>query len=82
MQTHADIIRRAGGPSAVSERIGIPGRVHTVRSWAQRNSIPGERWKSFADAGIATLEELAQAAAAERPDAEAIDGGDDAGLAA
>lgn len=34
--------------------------VHTVRSWIQRESIPAEHWKLFADNGWGSLEELAE----------------------
>ncbi len=33
---------------------------HTVRSWIQRDSIPAEHWKLFADNEWAKLEELAE----------------------
>ena len=66
MATHSDIIKRAGTPATVLEKIGNIVSVHTVTSWRQRNSIPAEHWKTLCEAGLATLEELA-AAAAERP---------------
>lgn len=60
MRTHADIIRSR--PAAeVSTALGVS--LHTVRSWAQRNSIPAEHWAGIRDLGIANLEELAEAAA-------------------
>jgi hypothetical protein len=41
--------------------------IHTVRSWVQRNSIPAEHWKLFADKGWATLEELAETIKPRKP---------------
>lgn len=61
MITHSDIIRRASTP-AVIKAIGVVS-IHTVRSWVQRNSIPSEHWAALASAEIATLDELAAAAA-------------------
>lgn len=68
MTHHKDIIRRAGA-DAVKQATGVS--IHTVRSWAQRNNIPGEHWKALADAGHASLEELATAAADSRAQAAA-----------
>lgn len=56
MQTHPDIIRKAGTPEAVAAKLGVS--VHTVRSWLQRERIPVDRWSDFADAGHATIAEL------------------------
>lgn len=61
MTTHSDIIRRATTP-AVIKAVGVVS-IHTVRSWIQRNSIPSEHWAALANAGLATLDELAAAAA-------------------
>jgi hypothetical protein len=72
MTTHSDIIKRAGTPAAILEKIGSVVSVHTVTSWRQRNSIPAEHWKVFCETGLATLEELA-VAAAERPSSRAQD---------
>lgn len=67
MRTHKMIIAEAGGPTAVHERLGLAAHeIHAVRSWSQREKIPPEHWTAFVDAGIATLEELAEAAAARR----------------
>lgn len=64
MMTHSEIVAKAGKPEEVALRRGVS--VHTVRSWMQRNSIPAEHWKGFADEGHATLEDLAVAAAQRR----------------
>jgi hypothetical protein len=66
MRTHAEIIKQ-GGTDAIVERAGLPVSVHTVRSWRQRGAIPGEYWKAISDAGLASLDELASAAAARLP---------------
>lgn len=63
MRTHAEIIKDATAP-AVQGRLGLS--LHTVRSWAQRDSIPADQWKPLADAGFATLDELAEAATARK----------------
>ena len=63
MITHSDIIRRAG-VEAVRQAVGISVSIHTVRSWIQRGSIPGEYWGAIAGSGLASLTELATAAAA------------------
>lgn len=66
MRTHTAIIRDAKAEN-LHERLGV--NLHTVRSWAQRGSIPSEHWKGLVDAGAASLDELAQAAAARKQDA-------------
>jgi hypothetical protein len=57
MREHGEIVR-AAGVEAVVESTGAS--IHTVRSWIQRESIPAEHWKLFADHGWATLEEMAE----------------------
>ncbi len=69
MRTHFEIIRDAGGFEAVARRLGLEAKRLTVRSWAVRNSIPGAYWQAFAEAGLATLSELAAAAAAAADEA-------------
>ncbi len=56
MQTHPDIIRKAGSPEAVAAKLGVS--VHTVRSWLQRERIPVERWGDFVDAKFCSTKEL------------------------
>lgn len=63
MRTHAEIIRPQDAP-ALAQQLGVS--VHTVLSWRQRNSIPAEHWKALDAARIASLEELADAAAAKK----------------
>lgn len=57
MREHGEIVK-AAGVEAVAESTGAS--IHTVRSWIQRESIPAEHWKLFADHGWATLEEMAE----------------------
>lgn len=60
MRNHTDIIREAG-EAAVVAATGAP--VNTVRSWAQRDSIPAPQWASLVAAGFCTADELIAAAA-------------------
>lgn len=63
MRTHQQILKDVG-PVNVPSRLGREDlKVWTIRSWAHRDSIPGEWWSAFARAEIASLEELAEAAA-------------------
>lgn len=67
MRMHDMIIADAGGPKEVWTKLALRMPIHTVRSWAARNSIPAEYWCSFVSLGFATLEELAAAAALRLP---------------
>lgn len=60
MKTHAQIIRGAGKVDDVALLCGVT--IFAVKSWVQRDSIPGDKWATLAKAGYATLEELAEAA--------------------
>lgn len=62
MVTHAEIVSRSGSEAELALALNV--KKHQVRDWRLRNSIPPERWQAFAEAGYATLEELAGAAAA------------------
>jgi hypothetical protein len=64
MRTHLQIIIDSGGYKGLAEKIGQPAS--RVRFWQRREAIPPELWKAVADAGIASLEELATAAAERR----------------
>jgi hypothetical protein len=57
MREHGEIVK-AAGVEAVAE--ATTASIHTVRSWIQRENIPAEHWKLFADHEWATLEELAE----------------------
>lgn len=61
MRTHRDIIKQAGAES-VRAIIGDYVSIHTVRSWQQRDAIPGEYWATLAAHKVAPLRELAEAA--------------------
>ncbi len=63
MKTHTEVIKPQDAPK-LADRLGVS--VHTVLSWRQRNSIPAEHWKALDEDGVATLGELAEAAAAKR----------------
>lgn len=67
MRNHADIVKTAG-IDAVAVATGAS--VHTVRSWVQRDALPAEHWKLFADGGWATLEELADGVKPRKPRAD------------
>jgi hypothetical protein len=60
------LIFRAGGPAKVGDLLDPPVDGNTVKAWARLDSIPAPYWQGFADARIATLEELAAAAEAKR----------------
>lgn len=62
MATHADIITRTGTDAEVAQTLGV--NLHQVRDWRLRDSIPAERWHAIAKADMATLDELAEIAAA------------------
>jgi hypothetical protein len=66
MRTHSQIISDAGGPMALKRRLCLTATIHTIRSWAARNSIPAEYWNAVSGAKIASLKELADAAEARR----------------
>lgn len=61
MRTHSKIIDDAGGYQAVAAKLSEP--VARVRFWQRRDSIPAEAWKKFSDKRVASLKELAEAAA-------------------
>lgn len=63
MRNHSEVIRSAGAQD-VAELTGAS--IHTVRSWAQRDSIPSEYWAALIAAELCTADELIGAAAARR----------------
>lgn len=67
MRTHLQIIKDQGGYQAVADLLKQPRE--RVRFWERRGAFPPEQWKAVADAGVATLEELATAAAAAKAQA-------------
>lgn len=63
MRTHQQIIKDAGGPTSVAKVANAePG---TVKQWRRLDSIPGRYWVDLAAAGLATMDELGQAAKAK-----------------
>ena len=62
--SHEDIIRQAGGYKGLAERLGLDAEL--VRFWERRASIPDTYWLQVRDAGVATLDALAEAAAHRR----------------
>lgn len=68
MRNHRDILSQAGHDLIVS----LTGRpITTVRSWGLRDSIPPDMWLIIANAGHATLEEMAASASRKRPEQDA-----------
>lgn len=60
MRTHAEIIRTVG-EGEIADLTGAP--VLTVRSWAQRDSIPSKHWGVLVSKEYCTADELMAAAA-------------------
>ena len=60
MRNHTDIIR-AVGDSALADLTGAS--INTVRSWAQRDSIPSKHWAVLVSNEHCTADELMAAAA-------------------
>ncbi len=69
MATFLDIFERTGA-TEMARRIGSVD-ANTVHAWKRTESIPAPYWKSIADAKIASLDELAEAAASRRTSARA-----------
>jgi len=63
MRTHTQIVRDAG-EEVIASDTGAP--VLTVRSWAQRNSIPAKEWAALIAKKRCTADELIKAAAARK----------------
>jgi hypothetical protein len=61
MSSFKHIVERAERDHDLVSLLGV--QKHQVRDWKLRDSIPPERWQAFATHGLATLEELARAAA-------------------
>lgn len=61
--SHRDIIKSAGGPAALGRKINVDP--NTTKAWNRLDSIPAPHWVALAEAGVATLDQLAQAAAAK-----------------
>lgn len=61
MRTHSQIIKDAGGVSAFAKSINIDA--NTAKAWPRLDSIPARYWEAVVLAELATLTELARAAA-------------------
>lgn len=61
MRTHAQIVAEAGGYQALAVKLGLSSE--RVRFWERRGSIPADQWPAVARARVASLTELANAAA-------------------
>jgi hypothetical protein len=61
MRTHEQIIADADGPTALGKAIGIDP--NTVKQWKRNKSIPAPHFRRIVDAGLATSDELIDAAA-------------------
>lgn len=67
MRTHLQIISDAGGYRKLADHLGLAAE--RVRFWERRRSIPLESWRAVEEAGVATRDELfdaAESAAKER----------------
>ena len=60
MRSHSDIVKTVG-PAEVAELTGCP--ITTVRSWAQRDSIPSDHWLVLVAEKHCTADELMAGAA-------------------
>jgi hypothetical protein len=60
MRNHTEIIRQAGEDAVVA---ATGAGINTVRSWAQRDSIPAPQWAALVKAKLCKADELAIAAA-------------------
>lgn len=67
MRSHREIIQTLGTTAFAREIGADPNNVH---QWKRADSIPADRWQAVATAKLATLEELATAAAARKRAAE------------
>ena len=61
MRSHQQIINDVG-PEKIADAFGVS--LNTSRSWARRDSIPGDFWMRFTERKWASLTELAEYAAA------------------
>jgi len=70
MRSHSKIVIDHGAASKMVRSlasVGVDVHLSTPQRWVERNSIPAEYWRALVDLKIATLDELADAAA-RRPD--------------
>jgi len=67
MRSHSEIIKEATVAKIKATLAGLGFEIArvTVQQWATRSSIPAPYWRAISNAGLATLDELATAAATE-----------------
>lgn len=63
MRSHSQIVRDITPPK-IADLTG--SSIHTVRSWAQRDSIPSDHWLVLVSEGLCTGDELMRAAARDK----------------
>jgi hypothetical protein len=68
MLTHREIVSRANSEAELAAKLRV--NAHQVRDWKRRDRIPPEHWQDIARIRLATLKELAKAAATRREGAE------------
>ena len=61
MRTHRTILSDFGSGPQLADRLALS--LNTVGSWRQRDSIPARHWRALEALGVATVDELAGAAA-------------------
>jgi len=69
MKSHKDIIAGAGGVKEFCEKIGVSAQDHG-RFWLSRDSIPAAYWMKVADAGLASLADLAAPVAMKQSESQ------------
>lgn len=50
MNSYQDVFTLFGGVGPLADAVDMTARIHTVRSWRQRDSIPPEYWAPVSDA--------------------------------
>jgi|KBSSwiStaDraftv2_1062776.scaffolds.fasta_scaffold748604_3 hypothetical protein len=69
MRSHREIVQSHGAAALARDLAtqGVKLSQSTPQRWAERDSIPGEYWRELAALGVASLEELADAASRRTP---------------
>ena len=50
MKSYQDVFALFGGVNNLADAVNMQDRIHTVRSWRQRNSIPAKYWSPVSEA--------------------------------
>jgi hypothetical protein len=69
MASFIDILSRFEGPADFARRVEVG--TEAAKQIFKRKSIPAPYWREIAGAGVATLDELAEAAAQKRQEQSA-----------